>query len=88
MILQKPINKLDFDLNNEIKKAYYKLAQELHPDKNPSPEAKEKFTQVNKYQCHHLAPTNYCPIPPKDRCTIKLATLAKAVMQTFDTKSS
>lgn len=23
MILKKPINKLDFDLNNEIKKAYY-----------------------------------------------------------------
>lgn len=32
----------------EIKKAFAKLAREYHPDKNPSPEAKEKFSKITE----------------------------------------
>lgn len=33
---------------DEIKKAYFKLAKEYHPDVNKSPEAKEKFATINE----------------------------------------
>ena len=31
----------------EIKKAYFKLAKQYHPDLNPGDEAKEKFAKIN-----------------------------------------
>jgi molecular chaperone DnaJ len=33
---------------DEIKKAYFKLAKEYHPDVNKAPEAKEKFGTINE----------------------------------------
>jgi molecular chaperone DnaJ len=33
---------------DEIKKAYFKLAKEYHPDVNKSPNAKEKFATINE----------------------------------------
>jgi DnaJ-class molecular chaperone len=31
---------------SQLKKAYYSLSKKYHPDKNPEPEAAEKFRQV------------------------------------------
>ena len=33
---------------DDIKKAYFKLAKQYHPDVNKTPEAKEKFAQINE----------------------------------------
>ena len=42
---------LNIDRNasqDDIKKAYFKLAKQYHPDVNKSPEAKEKFATINE----------------------------------------
>ena len=34
--------------SDEIKKAYRKLARELHPDVNPDPQTQEKFKEITE----------------------------------------
>ncbi len=34
--------------SSEIKKSYYKLAQQYHPDRNKASDAKDKFAEINK----------------------------------------
>ncbi len=33
--------------SSDVKKAYFKLAKQYHPDLNPGEEAKEKFAKIN-----------------------------------------
>jgi DnaJ-class molecular chaperone len=47
---------------NKFKEVYRILAKEFHPDRNPSPEAKEKFKLVNEIYCvlsDQVAKTEY-----------------------------
>lgn len=34
---------------DDVKRAYFKLAKQYHPDINKEPSAKEKFAEINEY---------------------------------------
>ena len=44
----KTLNVSKGSTQDEIKKAYFKLAKEYHPDVNKAPESKEKFATINE----------------------------------------
>jgi hypothetical protein len=56
------------------------LAQEHHPDKNSSPNAKDKFAEINKYQPYHLVHMRSSPIRPNAKYMIRRAQLNKILI--------
>ena len=45
---------------SKIRKAYFKMAQNYHPDKNPNGrDMFEKVNNLNKQKCFHLKPVKY-----------------------------
>ena len=59
------------------------MAQEHHPDKNPSPQAKDKFAEINKYPLLYSVPTRSSRIAAKEIPMIKPDQQTKILMLGF-----
>lgn len=72
----------------QIKKAYYKLAQAHHPDKNSDPESKDRIAEINGYSCVDVEPMKFCQIKIKEPCMIRLAPLNKILLKALEAKGA
>lgn len=69
----------------EIKRAYRKLAMQYHPDKNPSPFARQKFIEITRAYDNLLEGKNYTAFTFKSR-TPKTSTAPKSPGKADDEK--
>lgn len=65
----------------EIRRKYRSLAMRFHPDKNPSPSAKEKFIQITEAYEILLNKKDLPPIPSKSKSQTKAKTHEERVKE-------
>ncbi len=77
----------------EIKKAYRRLARELHPDVNPDPQTQERFKEITqayevlsdteKRQMYDLGGDPFAPVAPPDLAGLVPGSRFSDIMDAF-----